>query len=120
VPGRNARATSIDCQGIFVLSGCPSSDRNERPLWRALADRVKANGMLYITTDCVERKDGKYVFDNLRMQNFTVADLRERVEDLTSDGFTPMGVPDWRYHGPMVHDSYTFFRAGLLKLSRLE
>jgi 2-polyprenyl-3-methyl-5-hydroxy-6-metoxy-1,4-benzoquinol methylase len=88
----------------------------ERQLWMELAKRVKPNGMLYITTDCVEEKGKKYTFDHMRSQNFTVADLKERVERLMAGGFTPLGKPDWEYHGAFVYD-YTFFRAGMMKLS---
>lgn len=84
--------------------------------WVELARRVKPNGMLYITTDCVPYKSRSYTFDNLREQNFVLDDLMIRTATLEQFGFTPMGKPDWTYHGSYVYD-YTFWRCGMMNLS---
>lgn len=82
--------------------------------WREMADRVKPTGLLFLTADCVEHVGKPYVFDNLRVQNFTAEAFRSRVEKLKEFGFTPMGRPDYRYHGATVHD-YTFYRLGFIR-----
>jgi len=87
----------------------------ERSFWTALAQRVRPNRMLYITTDCLPERGKPYTYDNLRTQNFVVDDLKERVEFLMSFGFIPLGKPDWKFNGCFVYD-YTFFRCGMMKL----
>jgi SAM-dependent methyltransferase len=96
---------------ISVLEHVPE----EGKAWSQLAKRVKKNGLLFITTDCVPAKGKKYQLDFARNHNFTPLDLKERVEQVQTLGFATMGKPDYAWHGPQVFD-YTFFRAGLIRL----
>jgi SAM-dependent methyltransferase len=73
----------------------------EAACWRELVSRLKPNGLLFITMDCVPDPRKQYAFDNLRCQNFTM-------------GMIPMGKPDYAYKGSFVFD-YSFFRAGFVK-----
>lgn len=86
----------------------------EMQVWEELGKRVKDGGILYVTVDCVPRKDGRYAYDNLRTQNFTLDDLKPRVAKLEEMGFATLGKPNWMYNGDAVFD-YTFFRIGLVK-----
>lgn len=88
----------------------------ELDCWKTLAASVKPNGMLFVTTDCVPEKGRSYAYDNLRTQNFTLDDLKHRIQMLSGWGFTPMGKPDWKYNGSYVYD-YTFFRCGMMQLA---
>lgn len=84
----------------------------ERQAWELLAKRVSPKGVLYITTDCVPESGRKYHFDNLRLTNYTIDTLRERVAAL--EGFSPIEPPDWRWHDAYVFD-YTFFRVAMVR-----
>lgn len=86
--------------------------RNEIEAWKELGRRVKPNGILYITTDCIPVPGRHYEFDNLRETNYTLQMLMERVGMLKD--FTPLDTPDWVWHGEFVFD-YTFFRVGLVR-----
>lgn len=85
----------------------------EKACWWELARRVKPGGLLYLTMDCVPLHGRSYQFDNLRQQNFTVDDIKPKVELLQSYGFSPLGKPEFCYNGAYVYD-YTFYRLGML------
>lgn len=86
----------------------------EAVAWQELARRVKPNGVLFITVDCVPRLGRAYVGDPSRFTNYTTDMLQERMQRLVAEGMTPMGEPDWRFHGVEVND-YTFCSLGCLK-----
>lgn len=87
---------------------------NEVQGWKNLAERVKPNGLFFMTTDIVPDSKGHYTFDEQRAQNYTVDVMEDRVDMLTGMGFTPMGQPDYTFRKSEVYD-YTFFRCGMFK-----
>lgn len=87
----------------------------EDKCWQEMSDRLKPGGLLFVTADCVEVAGRAYQFDNLRVQNFLPEAFRSRIKKLQEMGLTPMGRPDFRYHGAKVCD-YTFFRMGFVKM----
>lgn len=99
---------------VFCISVLEHVDRGiENQAWRNLMSRVKPNGVLFLTVDCVPDANRHYVFDNLRQTNYTPQMLAERASWI-GEQFTPLGKPDFEYHGSHVHD-YTFFRMGFVK-----
>lgn len=88
--------------------------QDEKAVWAELATKVKQNGLLFITTDCVEERGKSYMCDEYRTHNYTLDELQERTKILTDLGFTTMGVPDWNWNGARVYD-YTFWRGGFIK-----
>lgn len=107
-------------QGLFDAVLCVSvlehvAVEQERMAWLHLADRVRPNGLLYLTMDCVPRPGRGYTYDNLRETNYTTSALAERIEAMCiGKGMTTLGPPDYEYHGNQVFD-YTFFRVGFIK-----
>jgi SAM-dependent methyltransferase len=87
----------------------------EQRCWKNLVDRVKPGGLLFIDVDCIPDPSHGYIFDELRVHNFTIPELKERVELLMSYGMQPIGEPDYNWNGAMVHD-FTFFRIGMRKV----
>ncbi len=87
---------------VSVLEHLPVLE--EALAWNRLGVFVKKGGILYITVDCVHDKNRSYVMDNMRATKYTVEDIKNRVSWLTSCGFRPMGVEDYKFHGPMVFD----------------
>lgn len=100
---------------ISVIEHLPSAV--EKNCWAEMAKRVKDNGLLFVTLDCVEYAGVSYTFDNLRAQNFTLAMIKERFDKIVEMGFVPMGKPDFEYYGAAVYD-YSFFRMGFIKTER--
>lgn len=88
--------------------------KKEQQGWKELAKRVKKGGLLFITTDCVEHKDRSYQYDALREKNYTLSDLKQRVDGLKAMGFKTWDEEDWLWNGPQVYD-YTFFRVGMVR-----
>lgn len=88
--------------------------QHEKEAWANLATRVDDGGILFITTDCMPRVGKGFVFDNLRMTNYTLDVLEQRVNMMAEFGLKPIGKVDYTYHGDQVYD-YTFFRAGFIK-----
>jgi SAM-dependent methyltransferase len=86
----------------------------EQRCWKNLVDRVKPGGLLFIDVDCIPDPSRGYVFDNLRVHNFVLPELKERVELLMSYGMQPIGEPDYNWNGAQVHD-FSFFRIGMRK-----
>jgi len=86
----------------------------EHRCWKNLTDKIKPGGLLYVDMDCVEDASKKYTFDELRTHNFTIAELKERVELLKQLGMEPLSEPDYEWHGAHVYD-FTFFRIGMRK-----
>lgn len=100
---------------ISVIEHCP----DEQNGWRRLAERVKYKGILFITTDVMPRPGKGFTFDHLRVTNYTIDMLRERVEMLEKDyGMQVIGEIDYQYNGSHVFD-YSFFRVGLRKVKNL-
>jgi SAM-dependent methyltransferase len=87
---------------------------NEQDAWAELAKRVKRGGLLFFTVDCVPEKGKSYRYDDLRKHNFTIEDMKERVDKVCAMGFEVIGEPDYGWHGCHVHD-YSFFRAGFVR-----
>jgi hypothetical protein len=81
--------------------------------WGYLASRVKKNGLLFVTMDVVPGP-GRFHFDELRRTNYTMADLKERIERVCAMGFVPLGQPDYEWKGALVFD-YSFYRMGFIK-----
>lgn len=88
--------------------------KDEKQGWLELATRVKPGGVLFITTDIVPERNRTYVYDHLRTHNYTIDELKDRVEMIVKLGFDTIGTPDYTYYGNHVHD-YSFFRAGFIK-----
>lgn len=86
----------------------------ESRCWKNLVDRIKPGGLLFIDVDCIPDPNRSYIFDNLRVHNFTIPEMKERVELLQSYGMVTLGEPDYNWNGAMVHD-FTFFRIGMRK-----
>lgn len=97
---------------ISVIEHMPADV--EHRAWKNLADRVKPGGLFFADVDCVPDPNKHYVFDNLRAHNFTIPELKDRVEMLKSYGMQPLGEPDYKWNGAQVHD-FTFFRIGMIK-----
>jgi SAM-dependent methyltransferase len=81
---------------------------------RSLANKVKQNGLLFLTTDVVPVMPGKYHFDNLRNHNYTVDDICKMIEYLKSIGFESFGEVDLEYKGSKVFD-YSFASISMVK-----
>lgn len=91
--------------------------KEEKQAWEQLAKRVKPGGLLFLTTDCVEKHEEAYKFDDYRENKFTPQDLEKRIIMLQELGFNTVGLPDYQWHGAQVFD-YTFFRAALIRSMR--
>lgn len=84
---------------------------------RCLAELVKENGLLFMTTDIVPKMLGNYMYDNLREHNFTVADLYSKTHYLGSKGFEFLDKndnPNFDYNGDQVFN-YTFGAIAMVK-----
>lgn len=107
-----------DYDVVLCISVLEHTDpAKEKSFWLELGNRVRPNGLFYMTTDCVPEAGKAYTFDNLRTHNFVLDELKERVEMMIEHGFTPLGKPEYVYNGNYVHD-FTFFRCGMIKNGR--
>lgn len=86
----------------------------EARCWKNLVDRIRPGGLFFADVDCVENPNVPHVYDNLRVHNFTIPELKDRVEHLKSLGMEPIGEPDYNWNGNQVFD-FTFFRIGMRK-----
>lgn len=89
---------------------------HERQCWSNLTKCVRPNGLLFIDVDCVPDKTKKYESDQYRAQNFTIDDIKERIDILQQQGFEMIGEPDWNYNGSFLYGEYTFFRVGMRRV----
>lgn len=82
--------------------------------WQNLVDRIRPGGLFFADVDCVENPYIPHVYDNLRVHNFTIPELKTRVEMMMGMGMEPIGEPDYNWNGAQVFD-FTFFRIGMRK-----
>ena len=86
----------------------------EQRCWQKLVDRIKPNGVFFADVDCVPDQTKSYIGDGLRVHNFTVAEMKDRVDHLLTLGMKTINESDYGWNGNQVHD-YTFFRICMLK-----
>jgi SAM-dependent methyltransferase len=87
----------------------------ESRCWKNLIDRIKPGGLFFADVDCVENPNIPHIYDNLRVHNFTIPELKDRVDNLIALGMEPLGEPDYNWNGAQVFD-FTFFRIGMRKV----
>lgn len=97
---------------ISVIEHMPAEV--EQRCWKQLVDRIKPNGVFFADVDCVPDPNKAYVYDNLRAHNFTVPELKDRVDHLLTLGMKLINEPDYTWNGSLVHD-FTFFRICMVK-----
>lgn len=81
---------------------------------RSLADMVKQDGLLFLTTDVMPRSGKGFHFDNLREHNYTVDDIKSKISYLESKGFSLLGESDLEYKGDQVFN-YSFASIAMVK-----
>lgn len=90
---------------VSVLEHLPKNQ--EEVAWEQLAARVARGGRLVVTVDVMENPSEPHYFDNLRVTNYDLGMLHDRVKRLQGAGLALVGDADWIYPGNFVHD-YTF------------
>lgn len=106
-----------DYDAVFCISVLEHvSKKTEIECWKNLASKVRPGGIMFITCDVVEDPTKPHIYDEMReMPNYTLENMRDRVKMLVEEcNMKTIGMPDYIYHGNMVHD-FTFFRAGFVK-----
>lgn len=82
--------------------------------WKEMADLVRPGGLLVVTMDCMPEARKGFMYDDVRWTNYDMNIVRERVNELKSYGFKPIGAEDYTYHGNHVND-YSFAFMALVK-----
>jgi hypothetical protein len=76
----------------------------EKAAWKEMADLVKPGGLLIVTMDCFEFAKKGYKYDDVRFTNYSMDTVKDRVTELKSYGFFPIGKEDYKWHGVFVDD----------------
>lgn len=79
----------------------------EQEAWAEMAQLVLPGGLLAVTADLMPRPGKGFVADDVRWTNYTMEDVKVRVDKLKALGFHPIGAEDYLYHGNHVAD-YSF------------
>lgn len=79
----------------------------EQEAWVEMAQLVVPGGLLCVTMDLMPRPGKGFVADDVRWTNYTMEDVKNRVEKLKALGFYAIGNEDYAYHGNYVAD-YSF------------